>query len=284
MYAAGERDGDVEQAEEHALATGGGATRTLPLPDDADGTEERDGDGGGEPGHEQDERPGVAAAVHREVELRKADVALGEPEHGAAALLGEVAHDGDERARPRERLRVGPRADVHAHEPDGRARDAVGQGQVPAQVHGRADGEHDPRRGHLVEQPRGHAHVAAQVLEEGHRGDRALVVPQRPIEQRRVHAERVRRARRRQDQEAREQRNHRPVTTCLANAAVSTSAATPPLNANSMALSSVRITYAPSFCACCLFAVQCRVECHLHTKELNCLTRPSRLPCVASRK
>jgi hypothetical protein len=54
------RDGDVEQAEEHALAH---RRRCFSRSASAG---RNDGDGGGEPG---DERPGVAA-VQREVELR----------------------------------------------------------------------------------------------------------------------------------------------------------------------------------------------------------------------
>ena len=63
-----------------------------------------------------------------------------------------------------------------------------------------------PRQGHLPEQPRGDAHVAAKVLEEGEHGDGALVVAQSRLECPGVDAERLRRARRRQDQQARQQR------------------------------------------------------------------------------
>ncbi|TVU34843.1 hypothetical protein EJB05_16696, partial [Eragrostis curvula] len=227
----GERDGDVEQAEEDAAAANI-SILTVIRRDDADGAEERDGDGGGQPGDEQDERLGVSAAVEREVELREdgaaeADVSLEQPQHGAAAALGKVADAGDERAGTRERLRVGPRAYVGAHEPHRRPRHAAGEGEVhhevAGQVHGGADGEHGRRRRYFVEQPRGDAHVAAQVLEEGQRGDGALtpnayVAPDADRISR--HANSV---------------NHRPVSTCRANCAVSTSAATPPLNADAMA-------------------------------------------------
>ena len=68
--------------------------------------------------------------------------------------------------------------------------------EVAREVHGGVDGEHGPRRGHLAEQPCRDADVAAQVLEEGERGDGALVVAQRRLERPRVDAECVRRARR----------------------------------------------------------------------------------------
>jgi hypothetical protein len=88
----------------------------------------------------QHERGGVAAAVEREVELREdgaaeANVSLEQTEHGAAGPR-EVPDAGDERAGAGERLRVGAGADVGAHEPDGRARDAAGQGEVDHEVAG----------------------------------------------------------------------------------------------------------------------------------------------------
>ena len=76
-------------------------------------------------------------------------------------------------------------ANVGAHEVDH---------EVARKVHGGADGEHGPRLGHLVEEPRGDADVAAEVLEEGERGDGALVIAQRRLELPGVDAERVRRA------------------------------------------------------------------------------------------
>ena len=99
-----------------------------------DGAKEHDGDGGVEPGDEEDERAGVAAAVEGEVDLRedgaaKADVALEQAEHGATGV-GEVPDARDHRAGAGERLRVGARADVGGHEPERRrSRDPASMGR-----------------------------------------------------------------------------------------------------------------------------------------------------------
>ena len=96
----------------------------------------------------------------------------------------------------------------------GGPRDAAGEGEVDHEVarkvHGGADGEHGPRLGHLVEEPRGDADVAAEVLEEGERGDSAVAVAQRRPERTGLDAEGVRRTRRRQDQQERKQREPTP--------------------------------------------------------------------------
>lgn len=51
----GERGGDVEEAEEGALVAAAAARARRPVWHYADGVEEHDGDGGGEPGDEQHE-------------------------------------------------------------------------------------------------------------------------------------------------------------------------------------------------------------------------------------
>uniref|UniRef100_A0A804MWB6 Uncharacterized protein n=1 Tax=Zea mays TaxID=4577 RepID=A0A804MWB6_MAIZE len=216
-----QRDGEVEEAEEgvgvgaRLLPAAATAARVRHVPD---GVDEHDGHRRGEPGDEEDQRLGVVAAVQGQVQLRvhgaaEADEALEDAEHHPAAV-GEVLDAGHQRAGVGERLRVGAHEEVEAHEPQRRRRGAPGHGQVhhevPGQVHGGAHGQHHPRRGHLVDEPREDAQVGAEVLEEGHGVERALVVPERRLERAGVAPEDVRRAGRRHDEQAREHRQPPP--------------------------------------------------------------------------
>lgn len=141
----------------------------------------------------------------------EADEALEEVEQDAVGLW-EVLDAGDERADVGEGLLVGADANVEAHEPHRRARDARGGGEVyhevAGKVHGGAGGEDEPGQGDLADEPRGDADVGTDVLEEGKRVEHALVVPQRGLDLRRVDAKDVRRAGGRHDEDARE--HHEP--------------------------------------------------------------------------
>uniref|UniRef100_A0A8R7VD53 Uncharacterized protein n=1 Tax=Triticum urartu TaxID=4572 RepID=A0A8R7VD53_TRIUA len=213
----GEHDGGVEEVEEGlALPGAAGGGRGVPR-HDADGGDEDQRDGGGEPGHEQHEVGAVVVgAVDGAVELREdgaaeSDEALEEPQHDAA-VLGEVLDGGDERAGVGEGLGVGADGDVEAHEPDGRARGAAGDGEVDHEVadevHGGAAGEDDPGRGDLVDEAWEDADVGAHVLEEAERVKRLLVVPQRRLDGLGVDGEDVGAARGRHDEDRREE--HEP--------------------------------------------------------------------------
>nr|CAB3492199.1 unnamed protein product [Digitaria exilis] len=121
---------------------------------DADGGEEDDGDGGGEPGDEEHQRLGVAAAaIDGEVELCEDGATDADPKQRAAAALREVLDGGDEGGGAGERLRVGTGADVEAHEPERWTCDVAGEGEVhhevAGEVHGGAGSEDDGGRGDL---------------------------------------------------------------------------------------------------------------------------------------
>uniref|UniRef100_A0A8R7Q1Z5 Uncharacterized protein n=1 Tax=Triticum urartu TaxID=4572 RepID=A0A8R7Q1Z5_TRIUA len=211
-YVGGEGDGNVEEAEESAILVSSRRRRL-----DANDGEEDDGDGCGEPCDEQQDGLGVVPAVDGEVELREdgaaeADVALEQAQHDPAAAPWKALDAGDERAGAGQGLRVGPSADVGAHEPERRARRPAGDDEVDhevaGEVHGGADGEHGRGWRDLVQEAGDDADVAAEVLEEGERVERALVVAQRRLERRGVDAEGVGRPRRGQDEQARER--HEP--------------------------------------------------------------------------
>ncbi|CAN6280960.1 unnamed protein product, partial [Urochloa humidicola] len=90
---------DVEEAEEGVVA-GRRLAAAPPVRHDADGVDEEDGDGGGEPGDEEDKRLGVVA-VDGEVELRddgavEAHEAFKQAQHDAPALR-EVLDAGHQR-------------------------------------------------------------------------------------------------------------------------------------------------------------------------------------------
>ncbi|CAL4918404.1 unnamed protein product [Urochloa decumbens] len=213
----GEHDGCVEEQEEDPALPPRRPGRVVGPRQDAYGGDEEQRDGGGEPRHEEHELGAVVVgAVDGAVELgedgaAEADEPLEQTQHDAP-VLGEVLHGGDERARVGERLRVGAHGDVHAHEPHGRAGGAAGHGEVDhevaGEVHAGAGGEHDPRRGHLVDEAREDAHVGAHVLEEAQRVERLLVVAQRRLHGLGVDAEDVGPAGRRHDQDGSEE--HEP--------------------------------------------------------------------------
>nr|CAB3498887.1 unnamed protein product [Digitaria exilis] len=182
----GEQDGCVEEEEESlSLAAGRPCTGVRPR-HDADGGDEDERDGSGEPRHEEHELGAVVVgAIDGTVDLgedgaAEADESFEQAEHDAT-VLGEVLDGGDERAGVGERLGVGAHGDVEAHEPHGRARGAARDGEVDhevaGEVHAGAAGEDDPGWGDLVDEPREDAHVGAHVLEEAQRVERLLVMP-----------------------------------------------------------------------------------------------------------
>lgn len=198
----GEAEGDVEELVEDLELVGDADNL-----DDADGAEEDEGDGGGEPPDEEDEGAGVIV-VDRVVDLcddgpAEPHETLEEAEDGPSGL-GEVLHRSHKGARVREGLRVGADAYVETHVPHLGAGDAPGHGQpdhhVAEEVEDRADGEDDPGRGHLVDEARQDPHVRPQVLEEGEEVEGGLVVTQRGFYLWGVQAEHVRGPRSSHDQ------------------------------------------------------------------------------------
>lgn len=72
--------------------------------------------------------------------------------------------------------------------------------EVTEEVEDGADGEHHPRRRHLVDEPREDADVRAQVLKEAQQVQCRLVVPQNLLDFARVEPEHVGGSGRRHDQ------------------------------------------------------------------------------------
>lgn len=184
----------------------------------ADGGEEDDGYGGGEPGNEEDEGLGVIP-VKGVVELREdgaaeANEALEQPQYDPPALR-EVLHAGDKGAGVGEGLGVRPDADVEAHLPEaglcGPAGDCQVDHQIAEEVHSSAHGEDEPRRRDLGDEAGDDADVCAEVLEEPEGVQGLLIVTERRFDVLGVDAEDVGSAGGGHDQHGR--KHHEPSST-----------------------------------------------------------------------